>query len=230
MLVTLTIFGFRGFTQKSWMFAQMGVAGFGLGKIAGLRFSKLMGSGHGSGFSLQPNFGRYAFLAVWENAENADNFLQNSAFISKFRRRAFEEWTIRMLPFQSRGSWNGQNPFLPLTTKNSAESPTAVLTRADIRPSKLRRFWSFVPQTSAEISAARGLIASIGIGELPFIKQATFSLWESEAAAAEFAYKSVHHKEVVRLTRAENWYSEDLFARFVPLSAEGVWNGKKVFQ
>ena len=230
MLVTLTIFGFQGLAAKSWMFAQMGIAGFGLAKTSGLRFWQLMGSGQGGGFSLRPNFGNYALFAVWENAETAEDFLQNSPFIKKFRRRAREMWTIRMLPYQAHGKWARQNPFTPLAPKPSAGSPVAILTRADIRPSKLHRFWRFVPQTSREIASAEGLIASIGIGELPFVKQATFSLWENETAAKNFAYQSPYHKEVVRLTRAENWYSEDLFARFIPISAEGTWNGRKVFQ
>ena len=41
----------------------------------------------------------------------------------------------------------------------------------------------------------------------------TFSLWESLAAARAFAYSMPDHVEVMRRTRAEDWYSEEMFAR-----------------
>jgi hypothetical protein len=34
------------------------------------------------------------------------------------------------------------------------------------------------------------------------------------------------HREVIKLTKQENWYSEDLFARFTPIDSEGTWNGR----
>jgi hypothetical protein len=42
-----------------------------------------------------------------------------------------------------------------------------------------------------------------------------------------FAYKTVAHREAMRRTRAENWYREELFARFVPVASEGTWEGRE---
>lgn len=225
-LVTLTLFGYDGGREKAWALAQMGLAGFQLKKIAGLRFWKMMGSGEGGGFSLKPDWARYALLAVWESDRHADRFFAESGLMRQFRRRAAEIWTIRLLPVRVQGKWSGRNPFEPTVKPQPESSPVAVLTRASIKIAKLGRFWSFVPQTSREIKRAEGLIASIGIGEAPFFRQATFSLWQSETDMKNFAYKSKIHAEVVKLTRAENWYGEELFARFAPVSAEGVWNGR----
>ncbi len=129
-----------------------------------------------------------------------------------------------MQPVQAHGAWSGVNPFLPLATITS-NGPIAVLTRATLQLSRMRAFWSEVPNTSRVLEKAEGRIASIGIGEAPFVRQATFSLWRSEEEMQAFAYRS-DHQRVIRRTREERWYREELFARFVPIASEGKWEGR----
>jgi len=193
--------------------------------IPGLRFWKLLGSGYGRGLSLRPNWSRYGLLAVWENAGAAEKFFESSSLIQSYRRHADEIWTVRLLPIEAHGAWSGVNPFSPLTTPPT-DGPIAVLTRATIRLSRLRAFWSAVPAASRALDEATGLLASIGIGEAPFIRQATFSLWRSADDMQAFAYRTPEHREAMRRTRAENWYREELFARFVPVASEGTWEGR----
>jgi hypothetical protein len=102
----------------------------------------------------------------------------------------------------------------------------AVLTRASIRPSKAIEFWKNVPPVQSQMKKANGLLFSVGVGEMPVLRQATFSVWESEAAMKEFAYSMQEHKEVIRQTRNRNWYSEEMFTRFRPLSWAGTLNGR----
>lgn len=66
-----------------------------------------------------------------------------------------------------------------------------------------------------------GLIFSVGIGELPLIQQATFSIWENIEAMTDYAYKSPQHKKVIQMTQKINWYKEELFARFLITKIEG---------
>jgi heme-degrading monooxygenase HmoA len=73
---------------------------------------------------------------------------------------------------------------------------------------------------------APGYITSFGIGEAPVYRQATFSVWQSLDDVKNFAYKSREHAEVIKLTRSENWYSEELFARFKILESFGALHEK----
>ena len=72
---------------------------------------------------------------------------------------------------------------------------------------------------------AKGFITSVGIGEAPFFMQATFSVWDSLEDVKNFAYRDKEHAEVIKKTRQENWYTEELFARFKILKSEGTLNG-----
>jgi len=196
-----------------------------LARIPELRFWKLLGSGHGSGFSRRPNWARYGLLAVWENVGALENFFANSSLMHTYRRHAEEIWTVRLQPLEVQGRWSGVNPFFSLAP-HKKDGPIAILTRATIRLSRLRAFWSAVPATSHALDQAGGLLASIGIGEAPFFRQATFSLWRSVGEMEAFAFRSAAHREAMRRTRAENWYREELFARFAPVASEGTWSGK----
>jgi hypothetical protein len=124
-------------------------------------------------------------------------------------------------PVSSHGTWNEKKVFgeMPHLT-SEIEGKIAVLTRATIRLNKLKSFWRNVPDVSAQMHNAKGLIASFGIGEIPFIKQATLSIWEDVESMKNFAYRMKAHQTVIQKTRKENWYSEDMFARFEVISMD----------
>ena len=222
-VTTVTLCGYDG-AQQVWAFNQMGSSRRVLARTEGLVFWRLLGTGRGRGFTLRPDFSRYGVLAVWESIDAADRFIGGSRLMAEYRRRAREVWTVTLRPYASRGAWDGSNPF-PAAGDAPRSGPVAALTRAAVPLRKLVPFWRAVPQSSAALDHATGLLASVGTGELPFVRPSTFSLWRTEADMAAYAYRNTVHRDVIRRRAEEGWYSEELFARFVPLRSEGTWNG-----
>lgn len=209
---------------RFWALAQMGLFPGKLRKVKGLSFGKMMGSGRNF-LSFIPDFGRYALLAVWENEKAADEFFASS-LMETFRQKASEIWTVKLLPLRTHGKWDGISPFQPYTNLNYPDLPVAVLTRATIRTKALADFWRHVPQASRSLYSSEALLYSIGVGEKPVVQQATVSFWRSAKALEEFAYQQAGHREIVRRTREKKWYSEDLFARFLPVATQGTCGGE----
>ncbi|GAB3512634.1 hypothetical protein GCM10027442_24110 [Emticicia fontis] len=187
----------------------------------GLTFWKLLGCGRNGSFDIQPDLEQWGLLAVWETEEDFINFQQNSFLQKWWKLFSKEQWTILCQSYESHGKWDGKEPFKSENINNNYQGKIVVLTRASIRLSKLKDFWSNVPAVSNHVKQARGFITSIGIGELPFIRQATFSIWESLDDVKQFAYRQREHADVIKKTRKAEWYSEELFARFIPIRIEG---------
>lgn len=223
MLVSLTIIRYRKPLIPLALLA-MALHRFFMRKQQGCNFYRLLGSGRNGTFSLNPDWQQWGLLAVWDNREYFDNFYASSSVSKWWHKFATEMWTVLCTPLQSHGKWDGQEPFGKVNTP-IPDGPIAILTRATIRAGRLKNFWSHVAATSALMNRSRGYIMSLGVGEMPFYRQATFSVWQSMEDVKRFAYGSEEHAEVIRKTREENWYSEELFARFKLVDSFGVING-----
>lgn len=188
-------------------------------------FWKLLGSGRNGTFDLQPDWQQWGLLAVWDSRKAFDHFYDKSLINSWWGIFTTEKWTILCEPFQSHGKWDGKEPFGKPDIKTII-GPVAILTRATIRLNKLKSFWANVDNVANIMAIAPGFITSLGIGEAPVYRQATFSIWKSIEDVKAFAYESKEHTEVIKKTRNENWYSEELFARFKIVESLGTINGK----
>jgi hypothetical protein len=197
-----------------------------------------MGTGKNGSFDKTPDLQQWAILTVEANldAASAINDLDNC--IQDYTKQRYgkwiagwwmlfhcEVWSLLLDPIEGHGSWDGKQPFGQLAPNGPYEGPIAILTRATIKLNKLSSFWSNVGSVANKMSGAKGFIGSFGIGEVPWIKQATFSLWKSKADMKSFAYKMHEHAVVIQKTRKEQWYSEDLFMRFIPLGSIGSLKG-----
>lgn len=180
-----------------------------------------MGTGKNGSFDIWPDFRQWSVMLFY----NKTLFREPSGkpIAEKLLGKFINVWLklsqakvrfIHLEPYAGHGSWDNQTF---INQRKSSEEPIgriAVLTRATIRLSRLVAFWKAVPSTSFQLDQHPGFIFSIGVGEVPLIKQATFSIWESEADMKSYAYKMRAHQEVIKRTRNENWYSEEMFLRF----------------
>ncbi|MBK8555894.1 MAG: DUF3291 domain-containing protein [Lewinellaceae bacterium] len=225
-VTTITFFRYKGLKNKFWAFLMMQFAHAALAKVSGLHFYKLMGSGRGLGFNPFPDWSVYSLLQVWDSPEQADLFFEESALVKQYRAHTEEQWTLYMKSISAGGSWSGGNPFQKSGTLDPDNSHIAVITRATIKISQLFHFWRYVPSSQKPLSASEGLLFTKGVGEVPIVQMATFSLWQDLESVKKFAYQSVEHQMAIKKTRDLNWYKEELFSRFQPYKSTGVWEGK----
>lgn len=202
-------------------FLSMAVFRFPLWLRNDITFWKLMGCGRNGSFDKTPDWRQWALLEVLP-----DQLTPTSGFLNRwwhfFR---CEKWELWLQPIEGHGLWDGKEVFGSLPKQTDYAGQIAVLTRATIRISQLSRFWEHVDAVAQRMSTAKGFITSVGIGEVPWIKQATFSIWESKEDMRSFAYRLQEHAEVVRKTKQEKWYSEELFVRFQIIDSKGSLRG-----
>lgn len=219
-VTTLTLFTFK--RNKFWAFKQIGIAAGKLKSVEGLQFFKFLGTGGGSGFSLTPDFSTYAFLGVWNDRSQYNDCMNEHPVFLQYKEKASSQRELVLSPVNSHGKWSGKNPFKTQENQKSrfedSNLKAVVITRATLRWNRLLSFWKAVPAASRAINNAQGVSYFKGIGELPFIQQATVSIWESFEAVNTFAYKGKEHATIVKETKQKKWYKEDLFSRFFLIS------------
>jgi hypothetical protein len=224
-LVTLTLWGV-GPAAVPAAVGRMALDRLHLRRVPGLRFAKLLGTGDGRTFTVRDADPlHWGLLAVWGAPADAAAFATGPTSRG-WERLARERLDLTLRPVTSRGLWSGRQPFGdPVPRK--VDGPVAALTRARIRARSTRAFWRAVPPVSQDLHSVPGLRLAVGIGEAPVGLQGTFSLWDGTAPLVDFAHRRAAHVEVVGRTAREDWYAEELFARFEVLEARGTFRGEQ---
>lgn len=209
--------------SRIWGYSRFVLGGLGIGPVPGLRFSRVLGSGHEGGFGLRPSATRQGLFCVFEDDAAACDFLANHDLVRRYREHAREFLSVRLHPYSCRGSWGGVS--LPPVTGTPEKGPIATLTRASIRPAQAYAFWRKAPPAQADLEHAIGCLLAAGLGEAPLLRQATFSVWRGVEDMDRYA-RSGAHLEAIKAAQRHGFFSESMFARFVPLDMRGTYKGR----
>jgi spheroidene monooxygenase len=226
-IATISFFRYRGIKNKLWGMSQMYKARAPMRKMHGIEFFKPLGTGSGAGYSVIPDFHVYGMLAVWHSKADAEAYVMSGLY-EAFKAHSVEHYTIFMHPISSKGSWSGYSNWKPNAEANQSGLISAI-TRATLKKHFLYKFWRMVPRVSFEHKDAEGLLFSKGIGEIPLLEQATFTVWKDKKDMERFAYQSFH-SEAISITRLKKGFSEEMFTRLKPYRAIGSWNNKNPIQ
>ena len=190
-----------------------------LKKLPGISFVKMLGTGKGESFTpkdADPT--RWGILVTV--SENQISNLDKSFVIRSWQKICKKEYRVILKPISSHGFWSRKQPFSVENFDWSAK--IAAVTRARIVWRKNLIFWRAVPPVTERLHQSPGLLNGIGIGEAPIGLQGTFSVWKDAASLRDFAYKGRAHSEAIKATSAQQWYSEELFARFAVIEERGL--------
>ncbi len=195
-------------------------------RTSGLVFLRVLGTGRGNSTAPSAAFDRTALFCLFSDEASADAFIRKI----RSRRHSAESWHVKLRGAGGHGSWRGREIPVLLGRESSASSaeshgPLAMITRADVRPRSWRAFSRDARVVDKELHTTDGVLAVIAIGDAPILRQGTFSLWRDAAAIAQFARGGPEHSRVMQRTREEEWYGEEMFARFVPYWSAGTWDG-----
>jgi len=196
----------------------------------GLQLLRVLGTGKGASTSPGTEMGRTALFCLFGDEASAD------AHVAQViqRRGVAESWHVKLRGAGGHGAWSGVE--VPRVMSSDASSPgheanidivqhVAMITRADVRLRAWRTFSRAARVVDRELHQSDGLLAVVGIGEAPILRLGTFSLWRDSAAMSNFAHRAPQHADVVARTRNEQWYGEEMFARFTPYWSIGTWDG-----
>jgi spheroidene monooxygenase len=86
-------------------------------------------------------------------------------------------------------------------------------------------FWRYAPAAQADLKDSKGCLLSMGLGEIPLVRQCTFSLWKDKSAMRDYAFQGAHQTAITAAYR-NDFFSESMFVHLQVLGMSGHWMGQ----
>jgi spheroidene monooxygenase len=182
-----------------------------------------MGSGKNGGFSIHPSGTHQALFCVFQDMASLERFYQSSRLLRWYREHAQDFFSVKLKAYSIKGQWSGFAPHI--TAEAPTSGPIVSITRASIKPRYCIPFWRKQPAAEISLEQSAGCIIAAGVGEAPFFRQATFTIWESQAAMDQYARQGAH-QNAIRASLSGHYFSESMFSRYIPFDANGSWKGR----
>jgi hypothetical protein len=192
--------------------------------VAGLRYAETTVTAEQGGERRIPvHPGRFGLIAAWDNDRALDDFTRGNHPLASL---LVAGWQVRLEPLRVSGSWPAIPGLPDRGLPVEEDEPVAVLTLGRPRPRRLRPFLRSAGPAEAEVVAAPGLLASIGLARPPRLVS-TFSVWRTNSEMRDYAYRNGGtHMAAVRADRERPFHHESAFIRFRPYRSEGEWEGR----
>jgi spheroidene monooxygenase len=222
--VTVSLFRYGGLLARHWALWQMLLGKPRLKRLPGAQFVKMVGAGSREGFFPVPDTSVEGVICAWPSLDHARAQVRGAHVYAAMREHAEEAATLYLGTVRVWGRWAGREPFEASPDK-AVRAPVVALTRAAIRPRHAISFWRRTPAIRAEIPEQEHLMFRIGLAEIPWVNQITFTVWDDAEAMRAFAYRpGGPHAAAVEAVRQNGWFSEELYARFRVLGVDGGWS------
>jgi len=209
-IAVVVLMEYRSGLHLLWGWGRFLFGRFTLQRMPGLRFAKMLGSGHEGGFGLRPSFTRHGIFCVFAGSDAADDFVRSTWLREALPHLRSWRW-LKLQAFSSRGRWSGHE--IEASAMAPETGPVVSLTRASIRLACVLRFWQMAPPAEAALARSEGCRLSVGLGEAPVIRQATISVWESVSAMNAYARRGAH-QAAIRSAQEGRHFSESMFVRW----------------
>jgi len=217
-IAVVVLMEYRTGLHLLWGWGRFLFGRYALSRWPGLRFAKVMGSGHQGGFGLRPSFTRQGLFCVFAGHHAADAFVASDWLRRGDPHLSSCRW-LKLEAYSSRGRWSGHE--IRASAEPPVNEPVVSLTRASIRWSQTLRFWRMAPPAEAALAQAGGCRLSVGLGEAPVLRQVTLSIWDSVASMNAYA-RSGAHEQAIRTAYKGRHFSESMFVRW-RLLEQGQW-------
>jgi spheroidene monooxygenase len=222
--VTVSLFRYDSWFERHWALWQMLLGKPKLRRLPGVQFVKMVGAGSREGFFPVPDTSVEGVICAWPSRAAAEAQVRGAPVFAAMRRHAAESMTLYLETTRVWGRWAGGEPFAPSPDRTPG-APVVALTRATIKARHALAFWRRTPAIRAEIPDQAHLMFKIGLAEVPWVNQITFTVWDDAEAMRAFAYRAGGpHAQAVEAVRRDGWFSEELYARFRVTGVDGGWS------